>query len=62
MPDLDLTDGLAPQFEKPEEGTADILSQILVELKKINTQLVFITDQYVKEQDIIDEDKEGIDE
>lgn len=61
MTDLDLTRGLAPQFEKPEEGTADILGQILLELKKINSQLILMTDQIIKEEDIIRENKEEID-
>ena len=61
MTDLDLTKGLTPQFEKPEEGTADILGQILLELKKINSQLIFLTDQVIKEEDIIRGNKEDID-
>lgn len=56
----DLERGLAPQFVKEEEGNADILLQILVELKKINTQLAIITDNIIKEEDII-ESKEDID-
>lgn len=55
----DLERGLAPQFVKEEEGNVDILLQILVELKKINTQLVIITDNIIKEEDII-ESKEDI--
>lgn len=61
MSDLDLTRGLSPQFEKPEEGTADILGQILLQLKKINSQLILITDQIIREEDIIKQNKEDID-
>ena len=39
----DLDRGLAPQFVREEEGNIDVLNQILVELKKINTQLILIT-------------------
>lgn len=56
----DLIRGLAPQFIKEEEGNEDILSQILVELKKINSQLILMTDQIIKDEDIIDS-KEEID-
>lgn len=49
----DLPRGLAPQFDKEEEGNTDILNEILLELKKINTQLIFITDNVIKDQDII---------
>jgi hypothetical protein len=55
----DLPRGLAPQFTREEEGNTDILMQILIELKKINTQLIIITDNIIREQDIID-DKEEI--
>lgn len=56
---VDLTQGLAPQRTKEEEGNTDILTNILTELKKINTQLIYITDVVVKDQDIINE-KEDI--
>lgn len=56
----DLPRGLAPQFVKEEERNIDILSQILVELKRINSQLILITDTIIKNEDII-EDKEEID-
>ena len=49
----DLPMGLSPQFDKEEEGNTDILNEILLELKKINTQLVLITDNVIKDQDII---------
>jgi hypothetical protein len=55
----DLAPGLDPQFTKPEEATQDILQQILIELKKINSQLILITDNIINEQDIIS-DKEDI--
>ena len=55
----DLERGLAPQFTREEEGNTDILNEILVELKKINTQLIIITDTIIKEQDIIN-DKEDV--
>jgi hypothetical protein len=55
----DLPRGLAPQFTREEEGNTDILMQILIELKKINTQLIIITDNIIREQDIIN-DKEEI--
>ncbi len=55
----DLERGLAPQFVKEEESNSDILYQILTELKKINTQLIIITDNVIREQDIII-DKEEI--
>ena len=51
----DLPRGLAPQFAKEEEGNTDILNEILLELKKINTQLILMTDTIIKEQDIINE-------
>lgn len=51
----DLPRGLAPQFSKEEEGNLDILNEILLELKKINSQLILITDTNIKEQDIINE-------
>lgn len=53
----DLPRGLAPQFIKEEEGNLDTLTQILLELKKINTQLILITDTIIKEENIIN-DKE----
>lgn len=49
----DLPRGLSPQFSKEEEGNLDILNEILLELKKINSQLILITDNIIKEQDII---------
>ena len=49
----DLTQGLVPSFNKEEEGNTDILNNILTELKKINSQLIFITDNVIKDQDII---------
>ena len=49
----DLARGLGPQFVREEEGNTDILNEILLELKKINTQLIFITDNVIKDQDII---------
>lgn len=49
----DLDQGLAPQRTREEEGNTDVLNEILVELKKISTQLIFITDTIVREQDII---------
>jgi hypothetical protein len=55
----DLSRGLASQFTKEEEGNEDVLYQILVELKRINTQLILITDNIIREQDIIN-DKEEI--
>lgn len=36
----------------------DILEQVLIELKKINTQLVLITDQIIKDEDIINSKEE----
>jgi len=51
----DLPIGLAPQFSKEEEGNLDILNEILMELKKINTQLILITDNIIKDQDVINE-------
>ena len=58
MPDLPR--GLAPQFTREEEGNEDVLYQILVELKRINSQLILITDTIIKNEDLIDE-KEEID-
>ena len=55
----DLTLGYSPQRTMIEEGNAEIIMQILTELKKINTQLMFITDNVVKDEDII-EDKEDV--
>lgn len=57
MPDLER--GLAPQFSREEEGNTDILNEILLELKKINSHLILITDNVIKEQDIIN-DKEDV--
>lgn len=54
----DLNQGLAPQFVREEEGGLDILMQILMELKKINTQLIIMTDNIIREQDIIDAKEE----
>lgn len=51
--------GLTPQFTRPEESTTDLLQLILIELKKINTQLILMTDNVIREQDILDE-KEDI--
>jgi len=51
----DLPRGIAPQFTREEEGNTDILKQILVELKRINTQLSLITDTVIKDEDIINE-------
>lgn len=51
----DLTQGLAPQRTREEESNIDILNEILLELKKINTQLILITDTIIKDNDIIDE-------
>jgi len=55
----DLPRGLSPQLVREEESNTDILNEILNELKKINSQLILITDNVIKEQDIID-DKEDI--
>lgn len=49
----DLERGLAPQFVREEEGNADILNQILTELKKLNTYMSLITDNIIKDEDII---------
>ena len=49
----DLHRGTAPQFTQEEEGNTDILKQILVELKRINSQLILITDNVIKDEDII---------
>lgn len=54
----DLPRGIAPQFIKEEEGNTDILNEILLELKKINTQLIFITDNVIKNQDIINSNED----
>jgi len=51
--------GLVPQFAKEEEGNFDVFNEILIELKKINTQLILITDNIIREQDIIN-DKEDV--
>ncbi len=50
----DLDRSLAPQIVREEESNTDILNEILLELKKINTQLIFITDNIIKNEDIID--------
>lgn len=55
----DLTQGLGPQRTREEEGNTDILNNILVELKKINVQLTFITDNIIREQDIIESEDVG---
>ena len=55
----DLARGLGPQFIKEEEGNTDILNEILMELKKINLQLTFITDNVIKSQDIINSEDIG---
>lgn len=49
----DLSQGLSPQRTREEEGNTDILNEILTELKKINTQLVLITDNIIRDEDII---------
>ena len=54
----DLPRGIAPQFTREEEGNTDILNQILVELKRINSQLILITDNVIKDQDIINEQED----
>ncbi len=51
---VDLPLGIAPQRTMEEEGNVDILLEILMELRKINTQLIFITDNIIKDDDIID--------
>lgn len=56
MPDQ--PQGLNPQRTREEEGNTDILYQILLELKRINTQLILITDTIVREEDIIKEKEE----
>lgn len=56
MPDLDR--GLVPQFTKEEEGNLDVLNKILIELKKINSQLILITDSIIREKEILDEKEE----
>lgn len=55
MPDLN--QGLAPQRTREEEGNTDILNEILTELKKINTQLILITDTIIQDSDIINTDE-----
>lgn len=57
MPDIER--GFAPQFVREEEGNTDVLNQILVELKKLNTYMSIMTDNIISEQDII-ESKEDI--
>lgn len=52
MPDLPM--GLAPQLIREEEGNTDILNEILTELKKINMQLILITDVVIRDHDISD--------
>lgn len=54
----DQPQGLNPQRTKEEEGNTDILYQILVELKRINSQLILITDTIVREEDILIEKEE----
>ena len=54
----DLPQGLAPTRTKEEEGNTDILNQILTELKKINTQLILVTDSIIKDEDIINSKEE----
>lgn len=54
----DLVQGLAPQRTREEEGNTDILNEILVEIKRINSQLIFITDNVIKNQDIIDSNED----
>jgi hypothetical protein len=49
----DLSPGLVPQFTKQEEGNQDILYQILIELKKINTQLSLMTDTLIEDEKAI---------
>lgn len=49
----DLVQGLSPQRVREEEGNIDILNEILLELKKINTQLILITDTIIRDEDII---------
>ncbi len=49
----DLNRGITPQFVREEESNTDILNEILLELKKINTQLAIITDNFIKDEDII---------
>ena len=49
----DIPQGLAPQRTREEESNVDILNEILTELKKINTQLVLITDNIIRDEDII---------
>lgn len=51
----DLPQELVPQFTREEEGNVDILNEILVQLKKINTQLIIITDTIIRDNDIIEE-------
>ena len=50
---VDKPRGLVPQFVREEESNTDVLNEILIELKKINTQLILITDNIIKEEDII---------
>lgn len=54
----DLQQGLAPQRTREEEGNVDLLNQILTEIKKINTQLILITDSIIKDEDIINSKEE----
>jgi hypothetical protein len=53
----DLSQGLTPQFVREEEGNEDVLNEILTELKKINSQLIIITDTIIKEEDLIEENE-----
>jgi len=53
----DLSQGLTPQFVREEEGNEDVLNEILTELKKINYQLIIITDTIIKEEDLIEENE-----
>jgi len=49
----DLTQGINPQRVREEEGNTDILNEILVELKKMNTYLALISDIVINNEDII---------
>jgi hypothetical protein len=55
----DLNRGLAPQFVREEESNTDILNEILTELKKLNTYMSLITDNIIREEDMIN-DKENV--
>lgn len=54
----DLDQGLAPTRTREEEGNTDILTQILTELKKLNTYMSLITDSIIKDEDIINSKEE----